>query len=290
MPNSNQAILIRARYMVIHLFRSPPTRIRSRRQGDPAELIIMTKGEYHARPLMKTNTAPVVARAGDVVYWPPGDERVEENVPDQPTHCMALYFNWLSPPPNNFPYLVHDYDGIIRILAERLLAMRDSPWSLPSAVRDAYVTAMLAECVRLTTFLSDDLVARVARFIEEHIAMPINLADLARHVGLERHYFGKKYKSLTGKSPMQHLRRRRVEHAMNILLGNPARKLKDVATRVGIGDERQLRRLIARHAATHIRALRRTAHLRKSAPMLRSIEHDATNTRRGKFQLKEELS
>lgn len=269
MPNSNQTSTIRARYMVIHFFRSPATRTRSRRQGDPAELIIMTKGIYRARSLSKDNPAPVEARAGDVIYWPPGADRVEENEPAQPTHCLALYFHWLGKPPPDFPRLVHDYDGIIRILGERLLAMRDTPAILPPAIWDAYTTAILAECFRLATFMSDDLAARVARYIEEHIAAPIQLADLARHVGLERHYFGIKYKSLTGRSPMQHLRRRRVEHAITMLLATPTLKLKVVAARVGIGDERQLRRLIARHATTHIRALRRTARLRKNAAPFR---------------------
>ena len=251
--------------MAIHFFESSVTRMRTHRIGEMAELIIMTGGVYQAHVPRSRNApnADIRAQVGDVIYWPVNMERTEENDPAHPTRCLCLYFRWPRAP-RDFPRIVRDQDHIIRLLAERLLAMWDRSWKIPPAVWDTYLGAILAECLRLSIFLADDIVDRVAHHITEHIDKPIRLEDLAHCVGMQRNHFGRKFKALTGQTPMQHLRRRRVEHAVGMLFTTKKRKLADVATRVGIDDERQLRRLMARYSTTTVREIRREAHRRKN--------------------------
>ncbi len=244
----------RPRFAGVHLFRSSKEGGRSFRANEMAELVVVTHGAYRAT-LPGRSPAPLEARVGDVVFWPEGAARTEECDATAPTRCFAIYFRW-SNAPRNFPRMVHDHDRVIRLLAERMLVMRDFPEPIPSAVWDSFTGAMLAECLRLDLHFSNDLTVVVSRYIEEHIADPIRVTDLARVVGLDSRYFIRKYKTLTGESPMHHVRRRRVEHAIGMLIMNPGRKLQDVALRVGVGDERHLRQLIARYANTSIRDLR----------------------------------
>jgi AraC-like DNA-binding protein len=256
MAKSSTLRNFRVQFLSIHFFKSPSRYVSTRRSGEPAEVIVMLGGVYRARIVDKDSSKLLEARSGDIVYWPTGAERVEENDPQQPIRCVALYFEWRNPP-EGLPFAVRDHEGIVRILAERLLSLRDYPLPLPPAVSNAYLSAILAEYVRLVGLIEDGLVAQVARYTEEHMSEPFALKALASYVGLERHHFGRKYKTLTGQSPMQHVRRRRAEHALGLLMLRPKRSLKDVASRVGIGDEHHLRRLLRVLFGFSIRELRR---------------------------------
>lgn len=60
-------------------------------------------------------------------------------------------------------------------------------------------------------------VARVCRYIDEHLTDPLTLSDLAGHAGLSRHYFSRLFRAVTGDPPMRYLMRRRIEHARGLL-------------------------------------------------------------------------
>lgn len=243
-----------ARFLNIHVFKANSAkRLASPRGGDPSEIVVMLGGLYRAHLADGTQ---IEARPGDILWWPTGTSRVEENDPRHPTYCIALYLHWKRVPVG-LPYLIRDHSGIIRVLAERLLSLRDYPLPLPPAVANSYLATILAEFIRQASLMENSLVATTARYIEDHMPEPFTLTDLARHVGLERHHFGRKYAALTGQSPMHHVRQRRAEHALQILLLTPRRKLKEVASRVGVRDEYQLRRLLKAHFNLPIRELRK---------------------------------
>lgn len=57
----------------------------------------------------------------------------------------------------------------------------------------------------------------VFRFINTHLGSEITLADLAEAAHLEKTYFTKKFKRLTGTTPMEYVRSTRIEKAKDLL-------------------------------------------------------------------------
>jgi AraC-like DNA-binding protein len=220
-----------------------------------AELIVMIGGRYQARMHQPGGLASIEAREGDVVCWLENCRRTEEHPPDAPSSCICIYF-WWPHPPDHLPLKVHDRDGLIRSLADRLLTVHASQNRPPPSVCNGLLAGLLGEYLHLTGPTPRNLVETIGRYGEEHMAERIQLADLARVMGLNKLYLGRKYKALTGRTLMQDVRRQKVRRAREILNSNPTRTLKDVATRTGIGDENQLSRLLKRYAGISVRALR----------------------------------
>jgi AraC-like DNA-binding protein len=241
-----------------HYFKSYDAhqRVACRRHDPMDEIIVMLGGVYRSRQLGDTPQAPVEARAGDVIYWPAGADRVEESDPRDPMHCIAIYLVW-SHPPILQPALVHDNEGVIRILANRLLALRTLPLPLPTTVPNHFAAAITAELLYLLSRRVDTLLGRVARYVETHMSRPFTLAELAREVGLQRHHLGRRFKSLTGLTPMEYVRRRKADHALNSFLADANQSATEIAAAVGVKDTYQLRRLLKRCYGLTVREIRR---------------------------------
>ncbi len=73
---------------------------------------------------------------------------------------------------------------------------------------------------------------RVCEYIEANLASDLSLAELARLAGMSSYHFARVFKQSTGISPHQHLTRRRVERAQE-LLSEGSRPLVDVAHEIG---------------------------------------------------------
>lgn len=255
----NTKIDIRRRFNVefrgAYFFRASKTPNRTVRRNTPATLIVMQAGIYRAEAGEGPQRVCVEARAGDAVFWPLGADRIEINDGLHPARCIVCHFDGADAS-RHLPPLVHDHEHFLSLLANRLVSLHHDPAGLPPAVANGYFAAMLAEYMRLTLMNLPELAALVSRFTEEHMAEPFRLADLARGVGLHPCHLVRRYRAITGRTPMDYVRRRRVERALGILVGYPARDPKTVNLRVGLEDVRQLRRLIRRYTGMTLRELR----------------------------------
>lgn len=239
-------------------FRAAAKRIVSVRDESPAELIVILGGVYQARLLPDTRGGLIEATAGDVVCWTENCRRREESPADAPPWCLCIYFRW-SNPPAQLPVKVHDRDGLMRILADRLLSVHTSPDRSPPVVLNALLAGLLGEYVRLAAEAPKNIEAQVIRSVEEHMTERTRIVDLARAIGLNKHHLGRKYKAATGRTVMQDVRRRKLERATTLLLRHPDRRLKEVAARTGIADEHQLSRLLKHYEGLSVRTLRRAS-------------------------------
>jgi AraC-like DNA-binding protein len=257
------------RFVSGHLFHSLPKRVTSYRKDQVAELIIMLGGGYQAWQSTSSGRPFLSARAGDVVFWPPGVARVEENVAGESIHCIALYFNWRSPVSLPQPVSVHDRNRIITLLAERLLALKALPLPLPMSIHNSYLAGIMAEFLHLLATHEDALVNQTARYVDAHMDEPFSLRTLAKEMRLERHHFGRRFKAVTGMTPMTYVRRRKAEHAFNALLINPRRTPEEVASRIGVHNKHQVRRLLKKHYGITLRDIARH---HRAAPRRRGSE------------------
>ncbi len=82
------------------------------------------------------------------------------------------------------------------------------------------------------------------------------LAELAEGVHLHQCHLVRQYRRLTGMTPMDFVRRRRIERAIGLLLNNTRSDPRDVARRIGISDTLRLKRLIKRYTGLSVRELR----------------------------------
>jgi AraC-like DNA-binding protein len=73
---------------------------------------------------------------------------------------------------------------------------------------------------------------RAFDYIEEHLAEPVTLADVAAFAGLSRMYFAAQFRAATGLRPHEYLLRRRIERAQD-LLSTSCLTLVEVALSVG---------------------------------------------------------
>lgn len=258
----------------LHFFRAQTKWISSHRKGELAELIVMLSGVYIARTSSSHDAVTLRATAGDIVYWPANAERTEENDPAHPTECIAIYFRWLGAP-TGLPRKIRDSGGIIRLLAIRLLAIKEEPIPVPAPIWKAYLSTILGEYVRLSMATENPLVAQVADYIEQHLAQPFTLGDLADGIGLNRFYLGRAFKARTGVTPMDFVKRKRVEHALGMLATDPGFSLRIVAARAGVTDDAQLRRLLKRYTGLNARTLIKLAREKRTEPFRWRITNSA---------------
>ena len=240
----------------VHLFRAPPRRVDSHSRSPFDIFIIMLSGKYFARARVEDRDVEVAAGPGDVVFWPLGTDRVEHNDPADNMEALVVAFIWprrmLS-----LPSMLHDHRRLMTLLANSILSVQNTLMPHRRTVTEAFASAVLGEYVRLAHESADDeLVGKVMRYVQENVSRRFRLTDLSRHVGLDPGYFAERYKQLTGRTPMQDVRRIRVEHAVALLHSHPGAPLKNVAARVGMASSQLLSRWLRRELNLTSRMIR----------------------------------
>lgn len=75
-------------------------------------------------------------------------------------------------------------------------------------------------------------VAEAERYISDNLAMPVNVPQLARNLGVAYSQFRKEFKTFTGYSPWQYMLHLRLAQARRVLASSDA-TLEEIASRIG---------------------------------------------------------
>jgi AraC-like DNA-binding protein len=86
---------------------------------------------------------------------------------------------------------------------------------------------------------------RVRAYIDDHIGQHISLDELAREAGVSRFHFARQFRLSTGESPMQFLRRVRIERSKSILQSRDT-TIAEVAAKLGFSDQSHFTRTFGR--------------------------------------------
>jgi AraC family transcriptional regulator of arabinose operon len=97
----------------------------------------------------------------------------------------------------------------------------------------------------------------VQNLMLEHIGQPLALNTLAAAANLSRFHFSKKYKALTGYSPIKHFLNMKMEHACH-LLDSTQLSVKGVADALGYDDQLYFSRQFSKTVGLSPRAYRRS--------------------------------
>jgi len=103
--------------------------------------------------------------------------------------------------------------------------------------------------------LSHRQLARVLQHIEDDLAAPLSLADLAAAAHVSPFHFARLFRVSTGTSPHRYVVSRGVVRARELLLHTSV-PLPEVAARAGFADQSHLTRLVRQHLGTTPAALR----------------------------------
>lgn len=195
---------------------------------------------------------------GRMTYVPPGCRAWGWSVPAAgPQSFTALYLNpagmetelgarFRALPPSAQLYFTHTN---LRSTLERLrscLAAASAPD--PMYLEALCLLTALELCQAMTT-QADERPARgalgkvkalqIADYIEQNLGTDISLEDLARVAGLSRFHFLRAFKQATRETPYQHLLRRRIERAQELLRAGDL-SIAEIAIVVGFKNSTRL--------------------------------------------------
>jgi AraC-like DNA-binding protein len=200
------------------------------------ELIVVLGGAL----VLKTAEEEIVAQHGDLLFYRSKFVHEEISVAANPVHILYVAIQGKAP---DFPLRVNDGDGRVRQLASWLYA--DSRRGRPRRDCQILLDAVAGELRRLCAVPPDPWFEELQGWMRKRFASRLSLDDLARHGKMSRFAFIRRFRRLSGRTPMEELRRIRLHEARNLLLTQNL-SLKEIAPAVGIGDEYQLSKLFRR--------------------------------------------
>ena len=222
------------------------------------ELIVIKSGAM----LLKTRHGELVASSGDILFYEAGLVHEEISQPGDPVNSYYLGFSAKTKLPN-LPLRLWDSDG--RVVELLRWMHRDFREGRPAADCLALLETIIRELRWLLDRPKDGWLEHVRRNLHTRFADPLSLDDVARHAGMSRFAFVRKFKRLCGRTPMEELRQIRLHEARNLILSCDL-PMKMIAAKVGIGDEYQLSKLFRRYFGIAPRDMRNSKTTRHKNP------------------------
>ena len=131
---------------------------------------------------------------------------------------------WLREQTAQLPPVVDDPTGELRLLLEQILKEAETPKPYRREVMEAELRTLLYHLLRRThkespssETTAEAALQPVLRYIRENLHCPITLEDLAAAAHLEKSYFSRKFKAISGSTPMDYLRQVRLTKARELL-------------------------------------------------------------------------
>jgi AraC-like DNA-binding protein len=199
------------------------------------EIIAIMQG----RLLLKLGHSETVAQPGDILFYRAGLIHEERSDPKAPVRLFFVAFHT----GDLLPWLRlrnHDARGRIRQLVTWIV--EDERARRPGETSRSLLEALIGELRRIGDAPPDPWLEDILRYARANLARPLTLDDLARRGKMSRFAFIRKFKRLSGRTPMEELRHIRLTQARTLLLTTNL-PVKAIAPAVGIGDEYQLSKL-----------------------------------------------
>ena len=206
------------------------------------ELIVVVDGTLEVR----IRGQDLVGQRGDVLTYPCSVWHAERAVGGAPLETFFLAWQWRAPIDGaTWPLHATDRSGRVQMLIRWMYDL--FPATRPDEARqlDVLLNALLFEVEHLGQTREQQMVAQVKAYVQNHLADPLALEDLAEEAGLSKYYFCREFRQATGITPMAFVRQVRVEATRSLLLST-SWTLRAIARQVGFADEFQLSRIFRR--------------------------------------------
>jgi AraC-like DNA-binding protein len=239
----------------------PNPRWRMRPHSHPNHELILVK---NGAMLLKTKHGELIARSGDILFYQAGLIHEEISQPDDPVSSYFLSFGIRMKLPD-LPLRMRDSEG--RMLELFRWIHRDLREHRPKGDCLALLETIIRELRWLLARPKDAWLEHVREHLQSRFTDRLSLDDVARHAGMSRFAFVRKFKRLCERTPMEELRQIRLHEARNLVLSSDL-PMKMIAAKVGIGDEYQLSKLFRRYFGIGPRDMRNPKTTRPDDPAL----------------------
>lgn len=213
------------------------------------ELIVILDG----RMKVEIDGHTVRAEAGDVLLYRAGHVHKETSDDKAPVNTFFIVFRLEDQALEDLDLRMRDADGRVRQMANWLV--RDHRAGVPTERQTPLFKALLTETRRLCASPVDPWLSDLRRHMQHNLTGKLYLDDLARRCGMSKFAFVRKFRRLSGTTPMKELQLMRLNQARTMMLttGLP---VKAIAPAVGLGDEYQLSKLFRRYFRLSPREMR----------------------------------
>ena len=202
------------------------------------ELIVIGEG----RLMLRTKAGDLAGNPGDIFFYRAGMVHEEWADPESPAVMVAVAFS-LSDKLSWMPLRARDLRGRV---AQMALWITQDELNSPTRPMRPFLEAVVQELRYCCEHELSGWPEGVRSYMRSHLTETITLEDLARHGKMSKFAFLKKFKRMTGRTPMAELRFQRLDRARS-LLQHTNLPVKAIAPQVGIGDEFQLSKLFRGH-------------------------------------------
>jgi AraC-like DNA-binding protein/mannose-6-phosphate isomerase-like protein (cupin superfamily) len=214
------------------------------------ELIMIKSGSM----LLKTPDHEMTANGSDLLFYPAGLVHQASSHRSDPVSMIYIQFSAPGGLPE-YPLQLRDRENRIQQLANWMVEDIRNGRSHESC--RPLLHAILAELHKLCTHSYDFWVENLRTYMRANLGKPIFLSDLATQGDMSLYAFVRKFKRLTGRTPMAELRLIRLNEARHMIVTSNL-PLKTIASRVCLGDEYQLSKLFRKHFGVSTRQMRHT--------------------------------
>jgi len=188
--------------------------------------------------------------------WVPAGEIATHLTTAPATQFVLLGASWAGAAPET-RHPIRDAAGRLRELSQWLQMERQAAFPGADGYRSALLELMVREWRRLAIDETGALEKRLRAFVLEHLDRPLTLDQLAQHLGMGRYHLCRKYREVTGASPMHAVRAVRIEQALELIRGT-SMPMRLIARQVGLRSEQHLSRLLRLHYDVGARDLRQS--------------------------------
>ncbi|MDD5688427.1 MAG: helix-turn-helix domain-containing protein [Elusimicrobia bacterium] len=192
------------------------------------ELVIILKGSV----CVEISGKEVRAKTGDILFYHAGAAHKEQSTRGTEVICIE----WEEKRKIEFPVLIHNTSRKICFLAKWLNEQDQSNYPYRRLLQDKIFEVIRIELTK--DFESEEnhpFIAKLKSFMIDNLNKPLALKNLANYAHTSKYHFLKKYKKITGRTPMEDLRNIRLETAKDMIV-TTCMPLKAIASKVGFSN------------------------------------------------------
>lgn len=199
---------------------------------------------------------PLIARAGDVLFYKAGNAHKEDADPRRPalTLCLSYSGKYLA---ERIAPMTRDVNGRVRQLLHWIADDMALPGELRAQRMSGLINTVVEELAYLAQPRQHPLIGTARMYMRQHLSDHVSLEDLATNAGMSKFHFLRQFRSIAGITPMQDLTRQRLEHARNLIVST-SWPLRFIAARAGFNNEFHLAKLFRQHLGIAPSSLRKS--------------------------------